>query len=202
LKIKIRLGELFLVFLAWTLFDIRAIDYIFRFKGSYVLLSLLISFSLIFWLKRTKDLTLNFLPAGYHYPKLFSFYFLCVIILIPLGLNLRFIKFNFSLYNLAISPLVFIGIYASIALIEELVFRQILLVYFEQKMNYIPSLLLSSLIFGLYHVNNHGFPSWEYVVLASIAGIIYGLTFKRLGFASVLLLHSLVDVSKFTFFTT
>ncbi len=199
---NIKLWELLLVFSVWTFLDLRVIDYLHRFEGSYAVLSILISFSLLFWLKKSKNVRLDILPRGGAWSELFGYYFLCALTLIPLGLAIGFIEFSFSFNNLLVPPFVLVGIYFTIGLIEELVFRQILLVYFWKKINFNFALILSSFIFGVYHLNNLGFPNWDYVILASIAGIIYGLAFKKLGLAWAVLLHSLVDVSKLIFFRT
>jgi uncharacterized protein len=53
----------------------------------------------------------------------------------------------------------------------------------------------ASVLFGFSHITNMGFPNWRYVVLASIAGIFYGWTWRKTG--SVLasaVVHALVDI--------
>ena len=71
----------------------------------------------------------------------------------------------------------------------------------------LPALLISSIIFGLAHVNNSNPPfilmhlfgtdwsiPWAYVILATIAGGFYGLAYIRTG--SILapaILHAMVD---------
>jgi membrane protease YdiL (CAAX protease family) len=53
----------------------------------------------------------------------------------------------------------------------------------------------ASVLFGFSHITNMRFPNWRYVVLASIAGIFYGWTWRKTGsiFASAIV-HALVDV--------
>jgi len=52
----------------------------------------------------------------------------------------------------------------------------------------------ASVLFGFSHITNMGFPNWRYVILASIAGLFYGWTWRRTGsiFASAIV-HALVD---------
>jgi hypothetical protein len=62
----------------------------------------------------------------------------------------------------------------------------------------------ASVLFGFSHITNLGFPNWRYVILASIAGVFYGWTWRRTGsiFASAIV-HALVDVTwHFLFRTT
>jgi len=52
----------------------------------------------------------------------------------------------------------------------------------------------ASVLFGFSHITNLGFPNWRYVILATIAGLFYGWTWRRTGsiFASALV-HAGVD---------
>jgi uncharacterized protein len=52
----------------------------------------------------------------------------------------------------------------------------------------------ASMLFGFSHITNLGFPNWRYVILASIAGLFYGWTWRKTGsiFASALV-HAAVD---------
>ena len=61
----------------------------------------------------------------------------------------------------------------------------------------------ASLVFGLSHITNMGFPNWRYVALATIAGIFYGWTWRKSGsiFASALV-HAAVDVTWHFLFRT
>lgn len=61
----------------------------------------------------------------------------------------------------------------------------------------------ASMLFGLSHIANLGFPNWKYVILAAIAGIFYGWAWKQTGsiFASALV-HAAVDVTWHFLFRT
>jgi uncharacterized protein len=54
----------------------------------------------------------------------------------------------------------------------------------------------ASVLFGFSHITNLGFPNWRYVVLATMAGIFYGWTWRKTGsiFASALV-HAGVDTT-------
>ena len=39
----------------------------------------------------------------------------------------------------------------------------------------------ASILFGFSHITNGNFPNWRYVALASIAGFLYGWTWRKTG---------------------
>ena len=54
---------------------------------------------------------------------------------------------------------------------------------------------MASVIFGLAHITNGGFPNWRYVLLATIAGIFYGRTWRSTSsIFPAALVHMFVDV--------
>jgi len=61
----------------------------------------------------------------------------------------------------------------------------------------------ASVLFGFSHITNLGFPNWRYVILASLAGMFYGWTWRKTGsiFASAIV-HGLVDVTWHFLFRT
>ncbi len=149
------------------------------------------------------DITLNDLKYG-----LLSLFILFAI-LTPTGLYLKFLTLNPSK-----NPLLYLGIFVEIfvrvAIIEELIFRDILQRaadnYFnvaESKLRSIGSLILVSLFFGLFHANNLAdlTNTIIYVVFAFIAGIFYAIAwrFERRLLAAVIT-HVGVDLLWFTVF--
>jgi uncharacterized protein len=82
-----------------------------------------------------------------------------------------------------------------IAVPEELFFRGWLQNLFERRMGRTAALIVASLLFGLSHFNKRtAFFNWRYVLLAAIAGIFYGRSWRRhrrVGAAAVT--HSTVD---------
>jgi len=123
---------------------------------------------------------------------------------IPLGIAMRFIVFApewnrwSSFLGLSVAILVFT------AWPEELLFRGLLQNLLARSSNSdLAGWWSSSLLFGLSHITNGGFPNWRYVMLATLAGFFYGWTWRRTGslFASALL-HAAVDVTWHFLFRT
>ena len=103
--------------------------------------------------------------------------------------------------NLAFNFLMrFFGIYFSIAIPEELMFRGILQNFLVKSISRGPralyGLLIASVVFGAAHLHHPPVPNWRYGILATLAGILYGnayLTRQRLSASA--LTHSLVDTA-------
>lgn len=122
-------------------------------------------------------------------------------VVIPLGLVTGFLKGPHApdgALDEAVAQLVLslIGIGVTVALPEEVYFRAILDAGLRTRLKPLPSLALSSVLFGLMHWNNR--PDLEaqlaYLLLASIAGAFYGLAYRRGGLFAAVLCHTLVDV--------
>lgn len=116
-------------------------------------------------------------------------------IAIPLGVAMHFIHFDpqwnkwSSFLGLSVAILVFT------AWPEELLFRGLLQNFLSRaSKNDLAGWWTASVLFGFSHITNRGFPNWRYVVLATIAGIFYGWTWRKTGsiFASALV-HAAVD---------
>lgn len=120
------------------------------------------------------------------------------ILIIPIGLVTGFLIWNpqeFKLFNIIIS---FIGIALTIGLQEEMIFRGIILKELDkhgESVNYQRGVLvLVSFFFALSHWNNEtGFYLFVYFITATIAGIAYGLSFRKAGMFSAILSHTLID---------
>ena len=128
--------------------------------------------------------------------------FACVAI--PLGLRIHFIQFapqwdKWSHFlGLSIAILVFT------AWPEELLFRGLLQNFLSRaSKSELAGWWTASVMFGFSHITNMRFPNWRYVVLATIAGIFYGWTWRKTGsiFASALV-HTAVDAVWHFFFRT
>ena len=95
-------------------------------------------------------------------------------------------------------------IFAGTALPEEILFRSmiqnLLMLRFGDRTR---TLLIAALIFGCAHLDNgpQPLPNWRYMILATIAGVAYGVVFNK---SSTVLasaaLHMLVDWTKHFFF--
>jgi hypothetical protein len=125
---------------------------------------------------------------------------------IPLGIGLNFIHphSTASLSNIrGLGPvatffLVFVGIYLTVAIPEELLFRgflQNLLVRTIRKgPRGVYGLLIASVVFGASHLHHPPVPNWRYAILATLAGIFYGNVYRtRQRLCASALTHALVD---------
>ena len=119
---------------------------------------------------------------------------------IPLGLLLHFIHPHFSSASFGQIPLQFFAIYFTIAIPEELLFRGILQNLLCQSIQRGPrgvyGLLIASVIFGASHLHHAPVPNWRYAIMATLAGIFYGYTFRnRQRISASALTHALVDTA-------
>jgi membrane protease YdiL (CAAX protease family) len=117
-------------------------------------------------------------------------------IAIPLGLRLHFLISSprFSEWKSFI-PLS-IAILFFTAWPEELLFRGLLQNFLSRATNNdTAGWITASILFGASHITNMHFPNWRYVLLASIAGLFYGWTWRKTGsiFASAMV-HAAVDI--------
>lgn len=95
-------------------------------------------------------------------------------------------------------------IFAGTTLPEEILFRS--LIQNLLMLRFGPStrtLLIAAVIFGCAHLDNgpQPLPNWRYMILATIAGVSYGLVFRKSSTVlSSAALHTLVDWTKHFFF--
>jgi CAAX protease family protein len=120
--------------------------------------------------------------------------FACIAIF--LGQTLHFIAFAPHGSEWRGLPFTAIAIFFFTAWPEEFLFRGLLQNMLSRVcQSDLAGWWTASLLFGLSHITNGGFPNWRYVILASIAGFFYGWTWRKTGsiFASAIV-HALVDV--------
>lgn len=126
----------------------------------------------------------------------------CVAVL--LGISMKFIAFEPRVGHW--SGLLFssLGILFFTAWPEELLFRGLLQNFLSRaSKSDFAGWWTASMLFGFSHITNMGFPNWKYVILAAVAGLFYGWTWRRTGsmFASALV-HAAVDVTWHFLFRT
>jgi membrane protease YdiL (CAAX protease family) len=129
---------------------------------------------------------------------------LFALIAVPLGTAIHFIRFAPRYGELATLPVTALGMLLFTAWPEEFFFRGLLQNLLSRSLESdAVGWVSASVLFGLSHLTNLGFPNWRYVVLASIAGFFYGWTWRKTGsiFASALV-HTLVNMAWHFLFLT
>ncbi len=136
---------------------------------------------------------------------------------VPLAVSLDFIRTSQDIAPLWSWPLRGLYIFFFIAVPEEILFRGILHNLLQRRLagRLWSALILSSLVFGLAHSNNSNPPyaavhlplvgvvelPWVYILLATIAGVFYGLAYVRSGkLTTAALVHAMVDLWWSVFF--
>jgi len=126
------------------------------------------------------------------------------LIAVALGTGIHFIAFapQWSKWS------TFVGLSLAILMFtawpEELLFRGLLEnLLARASKSELAGWWTASMLFGFSHITNLGFPNWRYVLLASIAGLFYGWTWRKTGsiFASALV-HAGVDATWHFLFRT
>jgi len=123
---------------------------------------------------------------------------------IPLGIQMKFIAFEPHVARLTGMLVGSVGILVFTAWPEELLFRGLLQNFLARaSKSEFAGWWTASMLFGMSHITNMGFPNWKYVILAAIAGLFYGWTWRKTGsiFASALV-HAGVDVTWHFLFRT
>jgi uncharacterized protein len=118
-------------------------------------------------------------------------------IAIPLGLKLHFITFAPQWGRWSTFAGLSMAILCFTAWPEEFLFRGLLQnLLSKASKSDVAGWWTSSVLFGLSHITNMGFPNWRYVILAALAGLFYGWAWKKSGsiFASALV-HAAVDTA-------
>ena len=138
------------------------------------------------------------LSVGIHFALL-------AVIVIPLGTALHFIRFDPSVAQWKSLPADALGIFLLTAWPEELLFRGLLQNSLSRTLtSETGGWIAASVIFGLAHITNNGvFPNWRYALLAAIAGIFYGRTWRKTGsIFPAAVVHALVDTTWHLLFRT
>ncbi len=125
---------------------------------------------------------------------------------IPLGIALNFIHPHSTASLSSIRGLgpaatfffAFVGIYFTVAIPEELLFRGFLQNLLVRTIRKGPrglyGLLVASVVFGASHLHHPPVPNWRYAILATLAGIFYGNVYRtRQRLCASALTHALVD---------
>ncbi len=119
---------------------------------------------------------------------------MCLALVVPLGIATGFVRFNPDGEPLGFAGS-FLGIFLTIALPEELLFRGLIQNFLQKTWKRATlALVVTSIVFGLAHLNNGPSPDWRYALLASIAGFFYGRAYLQGGsLMAAALLHASID---------
>ena len=100
-------------------------------------------------------------------------------IAILLGLALGFLHLHRHIPHAWEIPFAWIFTFLLVAIPEEIFFRGWMQNLLERRIGRTPSLIVTSVLFGLAHFNKRThFFNWRYVILAAIAGIFYGRAWR------------------------
>ena len=105
-------------------------------------------------------------------------------------------------------PLLALGSFCAflwvVALSEEFFFRGVLQPLLVRSLgSQTGGLLFTSLLFGLVHLPFKAFPNWRFALLSGVAGIFYGLAYRRAGgVRASMVCHALVVTTWRLFFTS
>ena len=119
---------------------------------------------------------------------------------IPLSLGIGFAEWNPRVFDSWTVPVEMaggaLGLYAAVALSEELYFRGVIQNLLSASLGR-PWLaqLLAAVLFGLAHISR-GFPNWRYAIVAGVAGWFYGRAYSReQSVVAAAVTHTLVAVT-------
>jgi CAAX protease family protein len=123
-----------------------------------------------------------------------------IILAIPLGLVLHFIHPHAHDTGVFTFIADFVGVYLTVAIPEEFLFRGILqnllVKTFQAPHHQRNGLLAASVIFGLSHLHHAPVPNWRYAIMATLAGIFYGNTWRiQKRTSASAFTHALVDTA-------
>ncbi len=124
---------------------------------------------------------------------------------VPLGLALGFLHPHSApvsdrLWLLGEFIFRYVGIYLTVAIPEELLFRGILQNFLVKSIAKGPhglyGLLIASIVFGASHIHHPPVPNWRYAILAALAGLSYGNAYRtRQRLSASAFTHTLVDTA-------
>lgn len=112
-----------------------------------------------------------------------------------LGMALGFIQPHKNVPHVGSALVRWAGIFAFIAVPEELFFRTWVQNFLERRVGRRAALVIASAVFGLSHFNKRSAHfNWRYVMLATIAGIFYGRAWReRRRITASAITHTCVD---------
>jgi uncharacterized protein len=131
---------------------------------------------------------------GWNFILLFVVY---AAIAVVLGISIGFLTFAPSLTRGPSLPIAALGILFFTAWPEEFLFRGILQNLLARTLkNPWAGWAVASVLFGLSHLHHAPYPNWKYALMATIAGLFYGLAWmKTRSLVPGALVHAAVDIT-------
>ncbi len=123
---------------------------------------------------------------------------------VPVGSAIHFLRFDPGAAHWSMLPLAFLGILAFTAWPEEFLFRGVLQNLLGKTLrSENAGWVVASIVFGLAHIFHPIVPNWRYVLVATIAGLFYGFTWRKTGsIFPAAVVHALVDTTWHLLFRT
>jgi uncharacterized protein len=148
-------------------------------------------------LRRMDGVGFGFLPRARDWAIGMRYYLAYLPFGVGFAIWLGFVRVQmrpFSLRLLLLTVVTFFGVLWVVALSEEFFFRGILQQTLEKLLHSgAAGLLLASLVFGAVHLPFRAFPNWRFALLATLAGVSYGLAYRAAGnIRAAMVAHALV----------
>jgi membrane protease YdiL (CAAX protease family) len=163
---------------SWQIFDLLIWrDYLAQSNiGNPFEISALLQILLTIWYIKRRGILIGLSFSKKDFSIVLKSLAILALILIPVGLQSGFLKFNprLEINHLANTAL---GYYLFVAPSEELIFRGVLQNLLERSVRPWLALLISNILFATIYTHVAGgnqFPNWHYVGMAFIAGLAYG----------------------------
>jgi membrane protease YdiL (CAAX protease family) len=193
--------DLIAVLAIWLPFDLRLLEGIWTWpegQGSYgfqTILAVDLAVFLFFVVRAIEGIGYRFLLTRRDALSVAVNFLLFSAIAIPLGLAIEFIRYQPRDSSAVELLATFFAILVFIGIPEELLFRGLIQNFLETWWGKgWRSLLLASVVFGAAHLDNDDAPNFAYALMATIAGVFYGRTFRQSGnLLAPALVHALVD---------
>ncbi len=169
-----------------------------------VMLAVNIAIAGFILLRRTKGIGYNIGWGANWTLYILGALILIACIVIPLGLKIHFLVYSPHLSEWKSFIPLSIAILFFTAWPEEFLFRGLLQNLLSRATNNeTAGWIAASILFGFSHITNLHFPNWRYVLLATIAGLFYGWTWRKTNsiFASAMV-HAGVDILWHILFVT
>lgn len=150
--------------------------------------------------RQPENVDFGFLPRREDWSAGARYFFYLLPLLIPAALFSGFVRRAAPVLN-SKTALVAIGTFFGmlwvVALAEEFFFRGLLQQWLcKMFQSDAGGLLAASALFGLVHLPFRGFPNWKFALLAMLAGVFYGLAYRRArSIRASMVTHALVNTT-------